>query len=319
MTSPSSFQTQHWANLKETTSGWGIRILLTIDRLLGRTFFRVCLLPVLLWYIATQPIARAASYQYLNKIAAVKNTPPPTLKDVIRHFMAFGESILDKFLLLNHRFDVSRVSIFGQPMMLQCVAQKKGALIICAHFGNFEICKVLSRNHPDLKITMLVHDRHAVAFNQLLKKSNRAGELQMIQVTEISPSTAILLKEKIDQGEMIVIAGDRIPVSDRPRTQKADFLGSPAHFPVGAYALASLLGAPIYLMFVYQTQERFNIVFEKMSDAFRLPRNHRDEVLKTMVGQFAARLEYYCLQAPTQWFNFYNFWQDSDDSNDQKP
>jgi predicted LPLAT superfamily acyltransferase len=127
-------------------------------------------------------------------------------------------------------------------------------------------------------------------------------------VTEISPGTAVLLGEKIVRGEFVAIAGDRIPVTPKPRVALANFLGARAPFPVGPYVLADLLQCPVYLLFTLRRGNDSEIHFELFHETIRLPRKERDRALDELVGQYAGRLEYFCRRAPLQWFNFYQFW-----------
>jgi predicted LPLAT superfamily acyltransferase len=129
-----------------------------------------------------------------------------------------------------------------------------------------------------------------------------------MQVTDISPASATLLAEKISCGEFVAIAGDRAPVNRALRTAPALFLGDVAHFPVGPYILAALLGCPAFLMFSIRKGGTWEIRFEPFRDAITLPRSARDQALSGMVVEFAARLEHYCRRAPLEWFNFYDFW-----------
>jgi len=43
-------------------------------------------------------------------------------------------------------------------------------------------------------------------------------------------------------------------------------------------------------------------------ETIRLPRRGREEALTRLTAEYAARLEHFCLRAPLQWFNFYDFW-----------
>ncbi|MBW9336987.1 acyltransferase, partial [Herbaspirillum sp. RU 5E] len=81
------------------------------------------------------------------------------------------------------------------------IAAGHGGLIICTHLGNLELCRVLGRQHPALKLTVLVHTRHAHAFNQLLAQLDPGSQLNLMQVTDMSPATAMVLAEKVAQGE----------------------------------------------------------------------------------------------------------------------
>jgi predicted LPLAT superfamily acyltransferase len=40
----------------------------------------------------------------------------------------------------------------------------------------------------------------------------------------------------------------------------------------------------------------------------RIPRKYRDGALAQLAGDYARRLEHHALQAPLEWFNFYDFW-----------
>jgi predicted LPLAT superfamily acyltransferase len=230
------------------------------------------------------------------------------LPGVLRHFAAFGESILDKMLLWGGLFRLDSVDLHGGELITAAVARGQGGLLICAHLGNLELCRVLSRQRNDLKLTVLVHTKHAQAFNQMLARLNPESQLNLMQVTELSPATAMVLSERVASGEFVVIAGDRIPVAPNPRVAVADFLGAPAAFPVGPYVLASVVQCPVYLLFSMRQGARSAVYFEAFRDLVRVPRQSREAALAQLAADYAKRLEYHCRQAPLQWFNYYDFW-----------
>jgi predicted LPLAT superfamily acyltransferase len=279
-------------------------------RILGRWPFRVVLYPVLLWYMVTKPEARASSSDYLRRVAAFQNTSRirPGMVTVLRHFASFAENLLDKMLLWSGLFKTDLVEFHGQEQLLAQMAAKRGGLLICSHLGNLELCRVLSRREAGLKLTVLIYTKHAQLFNRMLAQLDPESQLNLMQVTEVSPATAVLLSEKIGRGEFVAIAGDRIPVSSSPRIALASFLGEMAPFPVGPYILANLLRCPVYLLFSLQARRASEIHFELFRESIRLPRRGRDEELAGLVGEYARRLEHFCLRAPLQWFNFYDFW-----------
>jgi predicted LPLAT superfamily acyltransferase len=301
----------HWAGMNEVSFVAGMRLLFWICRVFGRWPFRVVLYPVLAWYVMTKPAARRASLDYLGRVSA--HAPVATgLNGVMRHFGAFAETILDKMLLWGGLFDTSKVQFHGLEQMLRLIEAKQGALLVCSHLGNIELCRVMAHQRPGLKLTVLVHTRHAVAFNAMMARIDPRSQLNLLQVTEMTPATAILLAEKVAQGEFVVIAGDRVPVSPNPRCARVPFLDSPAAFPIGPYVLASILQCPVYLMFPARAGAGHEVHFELLREAVRLPRKGRDEELAALAGAFAARLEHHCVRTPLEWFNFYNFWQQAD-------
>ena len=211
-------------------------------------------------------------------------------------------------LLWGGLFDTSNVKIHGLAPMLRLLEQGRGAVLVCSHLGNADLCRVLSHQQPGLRITVLVHTRHAKAFNDMLAAIDPRSQMNLMQVTEMNPATAMILSEKVAQGEFVVIAGDRIPVSPAPRVALAPFLGAPAAFPVGPYVLASILQCPLCLMFSKQGRGGYEIHFEQLRDSVKLPRAGRDDALAELARAYAARLQYHCLRSPLEWFNFYDFW-----------
>lgn len=298
---------RHWANINEVSFVAGMRFLFAVYRVFGRWPFRVALYPVLFWYVLTQPISRRASRDYLRRVQCYTQVPVG-MTGVLRHFASFAETILDKMLLWGGLFKTDQVVYRGADELDRLIAEKRGALLICAHLGNLELCRVLARQHSNMRLTILVHTKHARAFNQMLATLDPASQLNLMQVTEMTPATAMLLSEKIADGEFVVIAGDRVPVSTQPRVAMADFLGTPAAFPIGPYVLASILQCPTYLLFSLQRGTQAEVSFELLRETVKLPRKNRDDALRSLVADYALRLQYHCLRAPLQWFNFYDFW-----------
>ena len=298
-----SADTRHWAAINEASFVAGMRLLFWVCRVFGRWPFRVLLVPVLFWYVATQGRARRVSGDYLRRIGQ-----PAGLFGVLRHFQAFAESILDKMLLWGGQFDFSRVRVVGAEPLWQRIREGKGALLVCSHLGNLDLCRALSLRTPGLRITVLVHTRHARAFNDMLGKLDPRSQLNLMQVTEMTPAMAMQLSERIAQGEFVVIAGDRVPVSGAGRVALAPFLGQPAAFPVGPYVMASVLGCPLYAMFAIRVEGGYALQFECLREEVRLPRRGRDAALAELAGEYAARLEHHARCSPLEWFNFYDFW-----------
>ncbi len=298
---------RHWAAINEVSFVAGMRFLFWVCRVFGRWPFRLVLYPVLTWYVLTKGAARRASRDYLTRMSAYASVPTGML-GVMRHFGSFAENILDKMLLWGGLFKTNEARFVGVEPIKERIASGQGALLVCSHLGNLELCRVLSHQRAGLKLTVLVHTKHAKAFNEMLGKINPTSQLNMLQVTDVTPATAMLLAERMALGEFVVIAGDRVPVSEQPRVALAPFLGAPAAFPVGAYVIASVLQCPVYMLFSMRHGRDLEVHFELLRDAVRLPRKGRDAQLAELAGEYAARLEHHCKRAPLQWFNFYDFW-----------
>lgn len=307
----------HWSRTPERGSLLGMQIMLASYRLLGRRGFSLLLYPVIGYFWLTGRAQREASRAYLARLEAFAGAQgvalPAEPRSSFRHFLRFGEAALDK--LAGWRGDITeqQVELVGAEHYQAAINSGKGVLLLGSHLGDLELCRALGSRKQGLRINALVFTRHAARFNALLKQINPDSHLNLIQVQELGADTAILLKEKLERGEWVVIVGDRTSVTREKRVIWADFLGAPAPFPLGPFVLSSVLGCPVYLMFGLKEQGRFRVHFEPFADGQPLPRQGRQQILASRVQAYADRLQHHCLHAPLDWFNFFDFWQLTDE------
>ena len=306
----------HWSGIGEAGSLLGMKALLLAYRLFGRWGFRLILLPVISYFYLVRKEARQASGEYLTRLAAT--FPDSAAKGLSsrQHFWMFGEVLLDKLLVWMGHIQLDDVLFETPDVFSELDESQQGGVILVSHLGNTEICSAIAYQHPGIRVTMLVYTQHAEKFNTLMKQTNSNACINLMQVTDITPATAMILSERIAAGEYVVIAADRTPVGGGKRTSAVEFLGATASMPQGAFILAGLLRCPVYLMFCLKQQQRYHIYLEKFAPQLSFDRRHRREQLHGAVQRYAKRLEYYCQLAPLQWFNFFPFWQ-SEDSADE--
>ena len=305
-------QTGHWARMSEAGNYAGIVSVYWIYRLFGRAVFRVVLYPVMLYFFIVRSDARRASRDYLQRLHQASPgvfTVKPGLMTSFRHFQQFGETILDKAIAWSGQIPDGDIDLINEPVYRTIAGDNRGRLLIGSHLGNLELCRAFASQHRDFKINALVYDSHAINFNRVISRLNPKSRVDLIQVTELDIPTMLSLKEKVENGEWVVIAGDRIPViSGARRTVDVDFLGAPAPFPIGPYVLASTLQCPVSLLFAYREGKRLKAKFEPFAERIVLDRKQRAVQLQQWTQQFAHRLADNCRAAPLQWFNFYPFW-----------
>jgi len=313
-------QSQHWSSLTERGSSLGLQVVLACYRLLGGRVARLLLYPIVAYFFLTGKKARNASLHYLQKVnAQISGARIQTgWSGSFLHMMAFAQSGLDKLSAWVGDFDHKRIHFPNRVMFKTLLDSGKGALLIGSHLGNLEMTRALASIEQRAVVNAVVYTEHAQKFNQILHQANADFSVNLIQVSHFGPDTAIMFKDKIDRGEFIVIVGDRTPPAENGRVTQADFLGSPASFAQGPWILASLLDCPVYLFFCLRADDDYHIHLESFAARIELPRQMRKERLQTYIQQYASRLEAYCLIAPLQWFNFYNFWRQEAAPNDPK-
>ncbi len=304
-------QAQHWADMRDWSLLWGMRLLFSIHRLCGPRVLQLFLYPVVSYYWLANRPARQASRDYLQHLAAF--APELALSasrlNSYRHFISFANAIIDKLAAWADTLALADIEFQGRNQLLDDLKSGKGALLLACHLGNPEVCRMLATYDADLKINVLVHTKHAEKFNRLLARYNPESGLHLLQVTEINAASAMLLAEKIELGELVIIAADRTPVGNSQRVSQVDFLGAPALLPQGPFILAALLKCPVYSLFCIKQQDKHRVIFEPFSDGLSWSRTDREQVIQQTVQRYAERLQDYCRQVPLQWFNFYDFWR----------
>ena len=313
----------HWSQVSEAGALTGMRFLLGCYKLGGRPLFKLVLLPVITYFFLFRHDSRAASIAYLRRI--IRSGALPETSSLYwlsaSHFWSFGNALIDKLAVWMGQIPRAQVKIHNDELIIQQLASKQGAILIMSHLGNFEICRCLSARHGGMRLTVLMHTKHALKFNRLMKEHASDSQLDILQVTEITPATAMMLSERIERGEFIAIAGDRVAVNHPENALMVDFLGDKALLPIGPFTLAAILRAPLISLFCLRQGKGFDIYFEKLSDAIQVPRKTREVHLNKLAQTYANQLEGHCRRQPLQWFNFFDFWRLHDnpaaDANDQ--
>jgi predicted LPLAT superfamily acyltransferase len=306
--------TTHWAKKAENGSYLALKLLLWLYRFGGKWLILLCLGPVLAYFFVKDAVARRASRDYLRQLhqhCASKSpfSAAPGYWQVYCHFWQFALAALAKIDAWLGRITPQQVSYGGIVPFEHITASGRGALLVASHLGNTEVCRALVRSRYALKINVLAHTKNAAAFNRILKDSNSDVDLELIEVTELSPAVSIRLSECIARGELVVIVGDRISTQAPERAVWADFLGKPAPFAIGPWVLASLMQCPVYLMFCMKQAKGYNLMFEPFADNIKLNRKLRQQQLAELIQRYALALEKVACRYPLQWFNFYDFWQ----------
>ncbi|MBQ4833476.1 family 2 glycosyl transferase [Pseudoalteromonas sp. MMG010] len=300
----------------------GIEILVFIYKVFGKWLFKIVLTPVMFYFYVTGRLSRQAIWHYLDNLNTTMNQPKrqgwARFKQGFKLYFSFGMAILDKFDAWLGKVNIKDLEI-ATPQGYEELLQSKGAVIFSAHLGNMEICRaIFSMGENKRPLNVITYNEHTPSFNNFLKKVNQDAAINFIHINDFGIDDTIKLKQKIDDGEAIVIFADRTSVNNPDSVHKASFLGEQAPFAVGPFALANIMECPVFLMFCLNEQGGYKTYIEKFADPVKVKRKDRQAHFQAMANRFAQRLEFYCMKAPYQWYNFFNFWPKSS-NNDPKP
>ncbi|CAJ0712304.1 putative LPLAT superfamily acyltransferase [Ralstonia sp. GP73] len=297
-----------WAERPERSNLALLRLMTWLSLRLGRPFGRVLLRLIALYFVAASPAARGASRDYLRR--ALGRTA--TLCDVFRHMLTFATTIHDRIYLISGRFGLFDIQLQGQQHVHNVLAQGRGAFLLGAHLGSFEVVRALGRTVPDLRVAVAMYEENARNINAAMAAINPAAAPEVIPLGRVD--AMLQVREALDDNRLVGMLADRTLLRDAgPSVRHMDFLGSPAAFPLGPLHMAAMLKRPVLFMTgLHLGGNRYAVHFDLLADFTDVRREDRAAAVQAALGRYVERVEHYCRTAPYNWFNYFDFWQDAD-------
>ena len=299
-----------WETQRERSTPRTMRLMFWIALHLGRDFTRLLLYPIVAYFLLTGGAAAGAARRFLRQALGRE----PTLADRVRHWYAYAAVLLDRVFLLSGRSGSFAVEIEQEDTVLEATRHGRGALLLVSHFGSFEVMRVIGQRQQQLPLRIVLDRQHSAALSQLLDALNPALASGVIDASQRGPQLALVLKQALDQGNLVGMMADRTRTDQRAVTVR--FMNRPAQLPEHPWVLASVLQVPVILAFgIYQGDNRYRIRFELLAQRVVLPRTNRLAAIQGYAQTYADRLETQVQAAPYNWFNFFDFWTDEISAN----
>jgi predicted LPLAT superfamily acyltransferase len=300
-----------WTRQRERSHLWVLRLMSWIARHAGRRISRLILHPIAVYFLITGGKARRESRRYLER--ALRR--PVRWSDVYRHVHSFACTVLDRVYLLQGRHELFDVSLSGSSVVDTALARGAGALLVGAHMGSFEVLRAVG-DRQGLRVAMLMYEDNARLITATLAAI--APQAKLHTITLGRAEAMLELRRWLDLGGVAGILADRtLPgppaASNRSRTHDLPFLGRKARFSDGPFRLAALLRRPLVFMTgLYCGANRYQIRLVELDDFSQAPPPgvSSDERVAAALRRYVATLEALCIEAPYNWFNFFDFWAD---------
>jgi predicted LPLAT superfamily acyltransferase len=291
-----------WRHRPERSNMLMLRIMVWISLRLGRPAGRIVLHLIAAYFLLFAPASRAASRDYLARVLG----RPARLADLYQHVFSFAATIHDRVYLLNNRFDLFDISVEGDALMRELLADGRGVFLIGAHMGSFEVMRALGRNHAGLNVAMAMYEENARKLNQILAAISPMAQQDVIGLGHVD--SMLKISATLEQGTPVGMLADRRFGGDATRTLA--FLGADADLPLGPFRMAAILRRPVVFMAgLYLGGNRYHIHFERLADFSGLQAGQRQAAIDQAMGRYTELLERHCRLFPYNWFNFFNFWR----------
>lgn len=296
-----------WYEVKEQAAGQKrLKLLWYIYNCFGKGAVKFIVFWVtLISFILAKPI-RNCSLKYLGIIGK------KSLLNSFRHFLSFSYSLIDKMEYFTDNYDIDNINFADESsrqMLFKDLLNRKGIFFLCSHLGNIDVMRTFFKSGveiDDIKVNLFLETRQCQIFRSFINEIAEDNPIQTYPVEDINLSTSIELKDKLDNGEIVFMAGDRTAPDNADSVFIESFLGRDASFPLGAFKFALLMGAPIY--FIVCTKEKNDKTLIHLKKF--LHEGKRTEKLKALEKEYVSFLEDLTFRYPFQFYNFYDFFND---------
>ena len=298
-----------WTRSRERGSRWMLRLMAYLSLRLGRRPTRGVLYGIAAYYLLFSPRALRHSHRYL-RLALGRS---PTVFDCFRHVLYFATCIHDRVYLVNEQYERFECTVEGEALMQAQLDAGRGALLMGAHLGSFEVMASIGRRRRGLQVSMAMYEENARKINALLAAIGQRAKPDIIALGHID--AMLRIADRLDNGAFVGMLGDRTP-GEEP-VHRVTLLGREAWLPTGPMRAAAILRRPvIFMVGLYRGGNRYHVVFELIADFSNIPAGGREAEVRRAIERYAGALDRYCRSDPFNWFNFFDFWRGQPDEPD---
>ena len=223
-----------------------------------------------------------------------------------RVFFEYGRQTIDAWRLRSEAF-TPRIDTFGQDARVLAASRKngRGFLLVTGHVGNWEMGAVTLRGH-DLTPAVVGQPELSARVHEMRTELRERLGVESIDIGT-SMATAFKVRAAVDAGRAVALLVDRAYAEDQVIVP---FFGRPTPFLRSPALLARFCDCDVLPGFFLRKPDGayFNLWGQPLA-ADRAAAPEEDAV--RIMTRVAADLEAVIRAHPTQWFNFYRFWDES--------
>lgn len=276
----------------------GYQIFVYLLRTLGLKPAYLLLRLVALYFVVGALQASKHSYKFYKQRLSFPGYK--ALLGIYRNHYVFGQTLIDKVAFLSGLGAKYTFDFDGKQHLEKLVNDGRGAILISAHIGNWEIASDMLKD-MDIKVNVVMMDAEYQQIKSYLNSVTGERNYNIIAIKQ-DMSHIFQISNALSNNEFICMHGDRYV--EGSTVVSCPFLGEEAYFPAGPFSIAKRLKVPavfVYAMKGSDTHYHLNatrpIVYEGRLTDFVLSYVH---LLEEKVKKF-----------PYQWFNYYDFWDKS--------
>lgn len=289
-----------------TAGNW---ILKTITRRLGLGPAYLCLYFIVPYFYLFAPKARRSAEEYW-RIQRPEASFFRRQAMILRQLLTFGRLLLDRIHQGSSSQPRFRSRPHGMEHILEALSSRKGAILLAAHAGGWDMAAALLRaDGLSTQFHSVQYEARALTFPKVLGKSAQREDLRTLTIPEgpdPGSQPVLRIRELLARGNPVGLMGDR-PLGGA--FELVLFLGKLAPFDVTPFRIAAACEAPLLFVFGFKGKGDHYDFHSSPPRVLRFPPGvDRARQCLSWAQEYATTLEALLRRYPEQWSNFFPFW-----------
>ncbi len=280
---------------KQRGSGWSIRLVFNLYKLFGYKFITYLMYPVTFFYcISANNVKEALKiyYKHLNVDF--------THKLYCQHLRNFAITMIDRFIT---KINPTEYKFIYEDLTKLLELSSKAHILVFSHFGGWSSASNFSRSSN--KINIVMQELLLSSIKDIENTLKNSAMVNIIDLNQGSIAASVAIANALLQNELVAIMGDR--TSSESSRKKINFLGEDAYFNENPFKIAYQMDKPLILYFVILVDiQTYKIEFIEI-DIDR--KKDKMSAISEAMQKYVTAYEDVVKRYPTQWFNFYDFWE----------
>jgi phosphatidylinositol dimannoside acyltransferase len=196
------------------------------------------------------------------------------------------------------------MAAFDSSRLDDLLAQKRGAVIVGGHFGNWELGGVALRLLHGYPLTVVGKPEASPVVGEIRRRMRESLGIETLQIGQML-DTALQIRRVLATNGIVAMLLDRHVGRDRI---DVTFFGRPSGFVRTPAMIGYLSGAPLVPAFmIRQPDDKFvGVLGEPIAVDSTKP---TEDAVRSATQAFAAQLEDRIRANPQLWYQFYPYWR----------
>lgn len=292
-----------WFQVKEVSAGKK-RLILSwyLYKIFGKNvLYLIAFLVAFFTFIFARKV-RNYSKKYLTVIGGELKINSGLINQ-FKNIYSYANSLVDKMLVFSGEFDTRFVEFNNkdeQKEVFDTIAKANGVIFLCNHIGNIEVLYTFFRNEnipSNFSINIVISKKQSKVFNNFLEKIKTEIPVNLFPIEDMGIETGMELEEKLDNGGILYIAGDRVSQTNDKQNIETELFDRKIYLPKGAFKLVNAMNRATYFVSAIKQDKKYSVYLEKQESISE----------KSLTSSYTKFMEKMIKIAPFQFYHFYDF------------